>query len=762
MLNRHHPFTAVFQREFRTLLSRKLYLFVVIGLPLFSLIFLATIFGDGQIENVPVGIVDQTNSPLTRRIIREVAATPTFEVTPAHIYQSEQEARAALQKMDIYAYLVIPSDFEAQLYNGLNPTLRYYYHYAVLSVGEEVKGSFETVLGGVSATLLEETGRKAGLSGAQLTALALPTSARNFPIYNPDLDFSVYLSYPFFFIFLQIIILVFVVYSVGMELKTGTARQWMETAAGNPLVAVAGKLAPYLIIFSVEILLAHYVFFYLVKIPFACPVLPLILSGILLVAATMSIGIILITLVPQLPISISFASMLGALGATTCGVTFPVDGMYPVFEHLSYLFPVRLFTHINHNLLYSNLGFGYSWPYFVALAAFILPALLLVGRLYRVCTDRTFRPLSPYYGIALIVLGGTLGYGFLYNLLYNPNTLKEIPIAVVDNSQSELGARYTRYLNATKGVHVLTNAPDFQQARQLMEAHQIRGIIYLPADFGKRVNNGEESVFLLYETTTSFLYYVTIQENALSAMLQINEEYRTEIIQTLPDAAKLQLAQAPSLNISGIPLYNPGGGYGSFLLPIVFIVVMFQTLLMAQGAYCGMKNEERKVASTTHRCDHNAPYSPLRQMAASAAPFVAVYFLLSFFLLGWLPGIFSLPAIGNPLLIFPFILLFLITTGAAGLALSFLYRDSESCMLLIPFFSIGLIFLSGMSFPTEQIPWFWQGFSYLLPSTPGITGYIKLNTMGSGFSAILPEILTLFAQLAGYTLLAFLVFRKNN
>lgn len=761
-------FKNVFKRELKLFSSRYLSIFVVIGLPLFSLLYMATIFGNGQIENIPVGIVDNTNSPLTRKIIREVASVPTFKVTPEHFYTSEHAAREAIQKMDIYGYLVIPPDFDTKLYNSQNPTLTYYYHYAILSVGGETNGAFLNILSNVSASILKETGQQAGLSTEQITALVLPTSARNFPIYNPDLDFSIFISYPFFFIFLQIIILVFVVYSIGMEIKTGSAAELLATAGGSITIAIAGKLALYAGIFILETIFANYVFFGIVKIPFACSLIPLILSGILLVVATMCMGIILIAVIPQLPIAISFASMFGALGATTSGVTFPVESMSPLFESMCYLFPIRYFTHINHNLLYDNIGFAYTWPYFAALIAFSIPAILLLPRLKRI-TQKSIKPIPSYYGIILIIMGGTIGYGLIYNLIYHPNIVKKVPIAVVDNSKSELSAKYARYLNATQGIAVLTNATDFAQAKKMMESHAIRGIIYLPHNFSTLVNNGEESVFLMYETTTSFLYYLTVQGSAIQAMQQINNEYRSNIIQHLPKQAQLQLAQSPSLSISGIPLYNHNGGYGSFLLPIVFIVIIFQTLLMAIGVFCGTRNEETAHAAnsitsnpTTSTYFTRTYRNPLRTLFHISTPFIASYFALSFFLLGFLSGVFNLPHIGNPFIIYPLLLLFIITTAMAGIAFSPLFRDSESAILMIPFFSIGLIFLSGMSFPLEQIPLFWRGFYYLFPCSPAVTAYVKLNSMGGNIVSIMPQIITLLAQFIIYTAIALRVVTRKT
>ena len=52
------PFVAVLKRELTRMISRRLYFGVCLVLPLFCLFYMATIFGDGQMENIPIGIVD--------------------------------------------------------------------------------------------------------------------------------------------------------------------------------------------------------------------------------------------------------------------------------------------------------------------------------------------------------------------------------------------------------------------------------------------------------------------------------------------------------------------------------------------------------------------------------------------------------------------------------------------------------------------------------------------------------------------------------
>lgn len=71
----------VIRREWHRMTSRRLYLGVCVVLPLLCLFFMATIFGNGQMENIPVGIVDLDNTATSRNISQRISAAPTFRVT---------------------------------------------------------------------------------------------------------------------------------------------------------------------------------------------------------------------------------------------------------------------------------------------------------------------------------------------------------------------------------------------------------------------------------------------------------------------------------------------------------------------------------------------------------------------------------------------------------------------------------------------------------------------------------------------------------
>ena len=388
----YSPFRSVLLREWRRMTSRRLYFGVCIILPLFTLFFMATIFGNGQMENIPIGIVDQDNTASSRAIARNISAVPTFKVTRHFV--NEEAARKAVQKKEIYGYLSIPPKFEQDAISGKNATLSYYYHYALLSVGGELMAAFETSLAPVSLSPIVMQAVALGVEQDKITTFLLPVQASNHPIYNPSLDYSVYLSQPFFFVLFQVLILLITVYAVGIEIKFRTADEWLFVAKGNMVTAVLGKLLPYTIIFILIGWLANYVMFGILHIPFQGSWLLMNMLTALFVVATQALGLFLFSLFPAISLIISIVSMVGSLGATLSGVTFPVTNMYPLVRDASYLFPVRHFTEMMQNMLYESGGFTQLWPSVVILCIFPLLAFVLLPHLKRAIESHKYEKIK--------------------------------------------------------------------------------------------------------------------------------------------------------------------------------------------------------------------------------------------------------------------------------------------------------------------------------------------------------------------------------
>lgn len=107
-----------------------------------------------------------------------------------------------------------------------------------------------------------------------------------------------------------------------------------------------------------------------------------------------------------------------------------------------------------------------------------------------------------------------------------------------------------------------------------------------------------------------------------------------------------------------------------------------------------------------------------------------LYVVFSMFLLGLLPHIFSIPNIGSGWDIVTMMIPFLLATSFFALAVSRWFTDSEAPLLMIAFFSVGYIFLSGVSYPLELMPWYWQAAHYVFPVAPAVLAFSKIKFNG--------------------------------
>ena len=387
--------------QWRRMTSRRIYLATAVVLPLFLLLFMATIFGDGQMRHLPIGIVDGDNTATSRSIVRHIAAVPTFDVV--HHYATDAEARAAVSRREVYGYLSIPPRFEESMVRGTDATLCYYYHYALLAVGGEVMSAFETALIPVRMAPIVSEALMLGDTEANIDTFLLPMTSDDHALYNPSLDYAEYLAVPIFYIMFQILVLLVTLYAIGNdgrqtrlslnEHKGNTLRAGVDNNMGSNIQKPTFRIytLPLLtLIFSLEAMLANVVFFRWEHIPFEGSMGLFALTTVLFIVATQSVAVILYALFPMLSLVISVVSMVGSLGATLSGLTFPLSAMSPVVRYAALLFPVRHFTEAMQCVVYFGGGLMACRSSLLVLCLFPLVAMALLPRLRMIMVSRRY------------------------------------------------------------------------------------------------------------------------------------------------------------------------------------------------------------------------------------------------------------------------------------------------------------------------------------------------------------------------------------
>ena len=219
------------------------------------------------------------------------------------------------------------------------------------------------------------------------------------------------------------------------------------------------------------------------------------------------------------------------------------------------------------------------------------------------------------------------------------------------------------------------------------------------------------------------------------------------------------MSQAQPINVVGTALFNHTEGYGSYLIPVVLILIIFQTLMMVIGMISG---GERYKKTILYYKKNGLGFGNMMAIVLSKTfVYSVLYAIFAYFLIGLLPQIFSIPNIGDTMDIITLLIPFFMASCFFGFTCSLVYADSESPILMIAFFSVGLVFLSGISYPLELIPWYWKVFHYIIPAPPAVLGYVKVNSMGASIADIKTEYITLWIQCLVYFLTACFVYRYN-
>ena len=361
-----------------------------------------------------------------------------------------------------------------------------------------------------------------------------------------------------------------------------------------------------------------------------------------------------------------------------------------------------------------------------------------------------YRSIIRSLSILLVMGGGVFMYGLLYNYMYSPNVLREIPIAVVDESHTPLSRHYIRLLDGTPQVRVEGIITDMSQAHERMTKGEIMGIIYLPKDFETKVSKGEEAVFVSFNSTMAFLTYAGMKEASSGAMLALDESVRPSQIVFLNADVVQPVINTRSIQVQGFALYNESGGYATYLIPSVLMVIIFQTMLMVISMRCGKENELR-MKNLLDVIHHDSSWSMSANIiVGKSVVYVGFYALFSIFLVGFLPILFDLPHLASPILLIQILIPYLFAIAFFGLSCKLFFKDSDAPLLLIAFFSVGLLFLSGISWPLELMPLPWRLLHCLIPAPVGILAFVKANSMGADMSDISREMMLLWGQCIVY------------
>ncbi len=363
-------------------------------------------------------------------------------------------------------------------------------------------------------------------------------------------------------------------------------------------------------------------------------------------------------------------------------------------------------------------------------------------------------------GVLLIMIIAGIGYPILYGFVYLNESVDNIPVAVVDECGSAQSREFAKKLSATREVE-LYGCINMDEAISRFRSREVHGIVVIPKEYSNKLANGEQATVALYVNMATFFIYKNI---ALACNLVMLDEGKSISVQKLNAQGLTEhealIAAEPVQNQMTI-LYHEGNGFASFFIPGVLVLIIHQLLFLG----IGMINGTRRESSTHGRLSEER--NPIkkrvqRYIIGQGLAYFLIYSIIAAYILIIVPRLFGLPHYASAWDIYRFMVPYLMAVIFFSQTCAIFIRNRETGMVMFLFFSIILLFLSGLTWPVSSFPTFWRYFSYIFPGTFGVQGFVKLNTMGAQFATILPEFFALWAQAIIYFITACLSYRFIN
>lgn len=358
-------------------------------------------------------------------------------------------------------------------------------------------------------------------------------------------------------------------------------------------------------------------------------------------------------------------------------------------------------------------------------------------------------------GVLMFLVIVPLAYPLLYSWIYNNEVTREVPVAVVDMSHSHTSREFTRMLDASPDTKVAARCKSLEEAKERVGRGEAYGVVYFPQDFQTKLNRMEQPHVGVYCDMSLMLAYKAIFQTCTAIQGNLNSRIQIELTGNAT-AREDELTTRP-LDFDEVPMFNNTAGYGNFIIPGVLILIIQQTLLLGVGMAAGTARERNNYGFLVPANKHYR--GVMRIVWGKSLAYFMIYIVMGTYLLCAVPYMFNFINLVSWKSLMPFILPYLLACIFFSMTISVLMRYRENVMLLVVFSSVPLLFMSGVSWPQSNIPSFWQGVSWLFPSTFGIRGYVRMNSMGATLEDISTEYHALWIQTVVYFVLAHEVYR---
>ncbi len=357
---------------------------------------------------------------------------------------------------------------------------------------------------------------------------------------------------------------------------------------------------------------------------------------------------------------------------------------------------------------------------------------------------RSVFTLKPAFSVLILAI---VVYAVFYPQPYRAEALRDVPIALVDLDGTDSSRQFARRLDASADVAIAVALPDQVTAEREVYARKINGILIIPKYFERDLLHGRSAPLALYADASYFLIYSRISGAVNALAKTVGAEVESGRLIAAGVDPSISTSAPDPMPTTAIPLFNPQGGYATYILPDAFVLILQQTLLIGVGllgTYPASPEVKNRLSGI----------KALEKVAGRLLAYLLLETVVFSFYLIVLPYLYGIPRLGSPSTIMAAAIPFVIAVASLGMVVAKLFQSPIVVQMVAAAIGMPFMFLAGFSWPVEAIPEPLRTVALVIPSTGAIHAIVNVSQLGASLADVRVQLLTLGALAALYLSLA--------
>lgn len=351
-------------------------------------------------------------------------------------------------------------------------------------------------------------------------------------------------------------------------------------------------------------------------------------------------------------------------------------------------------------------------------------------------------------GLVMLVLMPIFMMGMVGFIFPSNNSLDNVPVALANQDAgfggSTIGSQtfltVLNQINDQTGMMDISNATNLDALKESVQKGDIQGGIVIPSNFTQCILSGEQGT-LIVVTDNSNPQISAAMQSALTAVFQqmgtmLAQQNVMSLDPGINATSALAIVQPYNIEVEGVVAGH--SSYFDFIAPGIMAMTVMMSVMTGLPAAI---SQEKEVGTLDGMMV--APINRLSIIVGKTLAQTARGLLQGVLILILASILFGVSIQGSILLVFGLLLLGVFSFVGLGVVLTSFAKDQETATMVMMTLMFPMMFLSGVFFPVQQMPWFMQSISKVLPLTYAADALRKVMVLGAGIPQIATELTVL-------------------